>query len=76
MSWRRIAANIAKLPGLLLKHGLNGLVQPYFNAPETLEKVVFRLVPIDCTAATITIEMKPAISAYSMAVAPASSLQN
>jgi hypothetical protein len=52
------------------------MVQPYFSALETLENVVFKPVPIDCTAATITIEMKPAIRAYSMAVAADSSSQN
>ena len=37
---------------------------------ETLLNVVVRVVPRDCTAARITIEMPPAIRAYSMAVAP------
>lgn len=48
----------------------------YLMAAATFENVVFKLVPIPCTAATITIETNPAIRAYSMAVAPASLLQN
>ena len=46
----------------------------YLMAAVTFENVVFRLVPIPCTAASITIETNPAIRAYSIAVAPASSL--
>ena len=42
----------------------------YLMAPVTFENVVFRLVPIPCTEASITIERNPAIRAYSMAVAP------
>jgi hypothetical protein len=51
--------------------------RPYYLIPvATLENVTFRLVPITCTAPTITIETNPAIRAYSIAVAPASLLQN
>jgi hypothetical protein len=46
---------------------------PYFRAVWTLPKVVFKVEPTPCTAATITIEMPPAMRAYSMAVAPDSS---
>jgi len=48
----------------------------YFKAVETLLNVVVSVVPRDCTAARITIEMPPAIRAYSMAVAPDGSFQN
>jgi hypothetical protein len=37
---------------------------------------MLKLVPIVCTAPTITIETNPAIKAYSMAVAADSFLQN
>jgi hypothetical protein len=51
--------------------------RPYYLIPlATLENVTFRLVPITCTAPTITIETNPAIRAYSTAVAPDSLLQN
>ena len=43
---------------------------------ETLDNVVFRLVPIAWTAPTITIEMNTAIRAYSIVVAPDSLSQN
>lgn len=42
----------------------------------TLENVMLKLVPIVCTAPTITIETNPAIKAYSMAVAADSFLRN
>jgi hypothetical protein len=45
----------------------------YFSWLDTLVNVVFKLVPIAFTAATITIEMPAAIRQYSMAVAPLSS---
>jgi hypothetical protein len=48
----------------------------YFKAVETLVNVVVRVVPRDCTAARITMEMPPAIRAYSIAVAPDWSFQN
>ena len=38
--------------------------------------IVFTLVPIDVTAATITIDKLPAMITYSMAVAPSSLLRN
>jgi hypothetical protein len=50
-------------------------IRYYFNAVETLVKVAFSIVPMLLTATTITIDMPPAISAYSMAVAPESSLR-
>src|ERR1019366_4105920 len=45
----------------------------YLNAVEMLVKIPFSVVPTLPTAATITIEMPPAIRAYSIAVAAASS---
>ena len=42
----------------------------YFNAVETDEKVVFRLVPSACTVAMMATAMPAAIRPYSMAVAP------
>jgi hypothetical protein len=48
----------------------------YLSAAETVENVVFNFVPIPCTAARITIETKPAMTAYSIAVAAVSSFKN
>ena len=45
----------------------------YLSWLEMLLNVLFSDVPIEFTAATITIEIPAAISAYSIAVAPASS---
>jgi hypothetical protein len=45
----------------------------YFSCEEMLLNVLFSDVPIEFTAATITIEIPAAMRAYSMAVAPASS---
>jgi hypothetical protein len=42
----------------------------YLSWLETLLKVLFSDVPIEFTAATITIEIPAAMSAYSIAVAP------
>jgi hypothetical protein len=47
--------------------------QFYFSWLEMLLNVLFSDVPMEFTAATITIEIPAAISAYSIAVAPASS---
>jgi hypothetical protein len=44
--------------------------EAYFSPVATLVKVVFSLVPRAVTAVTITIEMPPAMMAYSIAVAP------
>ena len=52
-----------------------GRVVYYLSAVETVVNVAFNWVPILLTAATITIERPAAISAYSMAVAPDSTLQ-
>ena len=52
------------------------LLEPYFNAVDTLVNVVVKAVPVACTAAMIAMEMPAAIRPYSMAVAPDSSLQN
>jgi hypothetical protein len=51
--------------------------EPHFHlSPAATEvKVVFRVVPIACTATTITIDMPPDMMAYSMAGAPASSFR-
>ncbi len=48
----------------------------YLSAVETAVNFVFRLLPIPFTAATITMEMPAAISAYSIAVVPFSALKN
>jgi hypothetical protein len=47
----------------------------YFSPFETLLKLLFRLLPTEVAATTITIEMLAAIKAYSMAVAPFSLLK-
>lgn len=46
-----------------------GLIGSYLSAFDTLVKVAFSVVPMLLTATTIMIEMKPAIRAYSIAVA-------
>ena len=48
----------------------------YFRAVDTLVKVVFRPVPVACTAAIIATEIPAAIRPYSIAVAPDWSFQN
>src|SRR5262245_34805641 len=48
----------------------------YFSAVDTLVKVLFRAVPRLFTTAMIAIEMPAAISPYSIAVAPRSSVRN
>ena len=48
----------------------------YLRAVQTVENVVFSCVPSLSTAARITIEMVPAMRAYSIAVAPDSSRMN
>jgi hypothetical protein len=48
----------------------------YFTAVETLVNVVLRVDPSELTAVTIAMDKNPAINAYSMAVAPRSSLIN
>jgi len=45
----------------------------YFNEVDTVEKVVFRLVPRASTVAMIATAMPAAMRPYSMAVAPVSS---
>jgi len=47
----------------------------YFSAVETVVKVVLRLDPRVTTTVTMAIEMPAAISPYSMAVAPDSSVR-
>jgi hypothetical protein len=44
--------------------------QTYFNAVETVEKVLFNWVPRPCTTAMIATAIPAAIRPYSMAVAP------
>src|SRR6185312_13292851 len=46
----------------------------YFTLPERVVKKSFRVVPIEVTPATIMIETRLAMRAYSMAVAPLRSL--
>jgi hypothetical protein len=41
-----------------------------------LLNTVFRLLPVNCSAAMITTEIRAAIRPYSMAVAPRSDLKN
>ena len=49
----------------------------YHLSPTAIEvKVVLRLVPIACTATTITIDKPPAMMAYSIAVAASSFFRN
>ena len=48
----------------------------YFRAVDTLVKVVFKAVPVACTAAMIAMEIPAAIKPYSIAVAPDWSFQN
>jgi len=47
----------------------------YFNWVEIDENVLWSVVPSPFTAATIPMEMPPAIRAYSIAVAPVSSFR-
>ena len=56
--------------------GVAKLEETYFNAVETLVKVVFKLTPRPFTAATIAMEIPAAIRPYSMAVAPFSFRKN
>ena len=49
---------------------------PHFSCVETVVKIVFRLDPIEVTAATMPMEMPAAISPYSIAVAPDSLFRN
>jgi hypothetical protein len=53
-----------------------GRQKRYFNEVLIELNIVFRLLPRPLTAAMIASEMPAAISPYSMAVAPDSSLQN
>jgi len=46
----------------------------HLSLVEIVVNVVFKVVPIDVTATMITIERLPAMIAYSMEVAPPSSL--
>jgi hypothetical protein len=55
-------------------HALKLRARYYLMAEATLMNVPFKVVPIASVAARITIETNPAIRAYSMAVAPDSSL--
>src|SRR5690242_15334753 len=46
------------------------------SVPPTLLNTVFRLLPVNCSAAMITTEIRAAIKPYSIAVAPRSDLKN
>jgi hypothetical protein len=70
------ARSVTRSPCRRWRAASSHLVHHYLMPLATLENVVFRLVPIACTAPTITIEINPAIRAYSIAVAPDSLLQN
>src|SRR4029077_6368904 len=59
----------AESRGLWLRNG--GVI--YFNEVETVEKVLFRLVPRAWTVAMIATAMPAAMRPYSIAVAPVSS---
>ena len=59
----------AEIRGLWLRNGNTN----YFNDVETVEKVVFKLVPRAWTVAMIATAIPAAIRPYSMAVAPVSS---
>jgi hypothetical protein len=59
----------AEIRGLWLRN--SGVI--YFNDVETVEKVVFKLVPRAWTVAMIATAMPAAMRPYSMAVAPVSS---
>jgi hypothetical protein len=52
-----------------------GYIGSYLSAFDTLVKVAFSVVPMLLTATTIMIEMKPAIRAYSIAVAAESTFK-
>ena len=61
---------------LALKHGGNAPTEAvYFSAVEIEPNVPFKLVPTPLTTEIIATEMPAAISPYSMAVAPDSSLR-
>src|SRR5215472_15788558 len=46
------------------------LLELYFNAVDTLVKVVVKAVPVACTTAIMATEIPAAIRPYSIAVAP------
>jgi hypothetical protein len=56
--------------------GIAMLAEAYFNAVETVVKVVFKLTPRPFTVAIIAMEIPAAIRPYSMAVAPSSFQKN
>src|SRR5262245_53438594 len=54
---------------------LSGYLPAFDKLPDTFENVVFKLLPTEFTATIIATEMPAAISPYSIAVAPDSSLR-
>src|SRR5712692_11886545 len=71
LRWGEIECTVTAISA----HTTQACVLLHLRPVATDVSIVFRLVPMDPTATTITIEMPPAMMAYSMAVAAVSSFR-